>query len=240
MAYLGRFFSILLVAILAVSILIMVKSASAQSLPNPDVPEFTVAYVDNSYYVSDPTTVVDQFGNSRAVEGYVENMTVEFSIENQAFTPYTTPYNSSDPYNTGQTVNLMYNIRMKSHLESNWTYITHLSEGYLKQSNINFTTASYPLDYLFPSNIPDGTEIDFQVQALIGYVHRYSIVNSWTFNGTESEWSPIQTITLSDESVSPSTTVPEFPYLLVIPLLLSVLAVALAFKTKKPGYFRNH
>ena len=232
MGTVGKGFSILLVIILAVSSLMIIESTNAMSIPKPSVPEFSVGYVDDSYYVSTPSTITDQHGNSRVVQGYVENKTVEFSIKNQAFTPYTIPNNSSDPYNTGQTVNLMFNIRMKRTLDSNWTYITHLSDGYLKQSDTNFTIASYQLDYLFPSNIPYGTAVDFQVQALIGYVHRYPIINSETFNGTESDWSNTQTITIPETSTStspnptPTPTIPEFP-LWIIPILLTMM-VALA------------
>jgi hypothetical protein len=195
------------------------------SIPKPSVPEFSVRYFDNSYYASTPTTITDQYGNSRVEEGYVENKTVEFSIRNQAFTPYTNPYNSSDPYNTGQTVNLMFNIRMKSNLESNWTYITHLSDGYLIQSNSNFTTASYQLGYLFQSSIPHGSEVGFQVQALVGYVHRYPTIASWTFNGTESDWSNTKTIIIPASSSSTTPTIPELPSW-TIPLLLTVMVAS--------------
>ena len=218
---------------MALSSLIIVESAIAQSIPTPSLPEFSVRYVDNSYYVSTPTTITDQYGNSRVVQGYIDNKTVEFSIKNQAFTPYTITYNASDPYNTGQTVNLMYNIRMKSHLENNWTYITHLSDGYLKQSNSNVTTASYQLEYLFPSSIPYGAAVDFQVQSLIGYVHRYPVINSWTFNGTESDWSNTQTITIPNNSTSPTPTVPEFPAIAIVPLLLSLFSVAVIVRHRK-------
>ena len=207
------------------------------SIPKPSIPEFSVRYVDNSYYASTPTTVIDQYGNSRVVQGYIENKTVEFSIRNQAFTPYTIPYNSSDPYNTGQTVDLMFNIRMKSTLESNWTYITHLSDGYLKQSDADFTTASYQLNYLFPSNIPYGTAVDFQIQALKGYLHRYPTLNSDTFNGTESDWSQIQTLTIpaSSSSQSPTPTVPEVPLwstLLLLGIMLASAGLLVDYKNK--------
>jgi hypothetical protein len=216
--------------------LLIVKPAFAQSIPKPSIPEFSVRYVDNSYCVSTPTTITDQYDNSRVVQGDVENKTVEFSIKNQAFTPYIITYNSSDPYNTGQTVNLMFNIRMKSILDSNWTNITHLSDGYLKQSDVNFTTASYQLDYLFSSSIPYGTAVDFQVQALIGYVHRYPIINSETFNGSESDWSSIQTLTIpaSSNSQSPTPTVPELSWLVIVPLLLSLFLVAVIIRQRKP------
>ena len=226
MGSIRKSFALFFTLIMAISSLslFLVESAFAQSIPTPSIPEFSVRYIDNSYYVSTPSTITDQYSNSRVVQGYVENKTVEFSIKNQAFTPYTIPYNSSDPYNTGQTINLMFNIRMKSTLESNWTYITHLSDGYLKQSDTNFTTAIYQLNYLFPSNIPYGTAVDFQVQALIGYVHRYPIINSETFNGTESDWSSIQTLTIPASSISQSPTppVPEVP-LWTIPLSLTIM-----------------
>ena len=196
---------VIIILTLVASSLAMFEPASAQSIPTPSVPELSVRYVDNSYYVSTPTTITDQYGNSRVVQGYVENKTVEFFIKNQAFTPYTIPYNSSDPYNTGQTVNLMYNIRMKMHSDNNWQYITHLSDGYLKQSDTNSTIASYQLENLFPMGVPSG-QVDFQVQALIGYVHRYPTLNSWTLNGTQSDWSKTQTITIPESSSSNSTS----------------------------------
>lgn len=217
MSSIGKSFALVLIVVMAMSSLsvMMVKFASAQSFNTPSVPEFSVRYVDNSYYASNPITITDQYGNSRVVQGYVENKTVEFSIKNQAFTSYTIPYNSSDSSNTGQTVNLMFNIRTKVHSGDNWMYVTHLSDGYLKQSDTNFTTASYQLDYLFPISIPYGMEVDFQVQALIGYVHRYPIINSDTFNGTESDWSSIQTLTIPSTSTSispsPTSTVTELP-----------------------------
>ena len=44
--------SLLLVVILAFTILIMVKSISAQSVPKPSVPEFTVKFVNASYSIA--------------------------------------------------------------------------------------------------------------------------------------------------------------------------------------------
>jgi hypothetical protein len=88
------------------------------------------------------------------------------------------------------------------------------------------------LDYLFPSNIPYGIAVDFQVQALIGYVHRYPIINSEIFNGTESDWSNTQTITIPETSSStspnptPTPNVPEFSSLTILLLLSIMLATA--------------
>ena len=47
----NRCATLLLVAVLILSSLIIVGSAFAQSIPKPSVPEFTVKYIDSSYYV---------------------------------------------------------------------------------------------------------------------------------------------------------------------------------------------
>lgn len=236
MAKLGKFLSLCLVVMFAVSILLMVKPITAQSISKPSVPEFSVKYSDNSFYSPTPTTIFDQYGNFMILQGYIENKTIEFTISNQAFTAYTIPYNSSDPTNTGQTVHLMYNIRMKSSSYSDWQYITHLSDGYLPQSNSSETIVSFQVDNLFPLGISKDEEVSFQVQALIGYVHRYPVIASWTFNGTQSEWSNTQTITIPSVS-SPSPTVPEFP---ITVLLISVLAaVSLLLIIGKKGIQRS-
>jgi hypothetical protein len=227
--------ALILIGLMAISSasLLAVRPANGQTqpIPTPSVPEFSVKYVDNSYYAPTSTTITDQNGNFRVVQGYVENKTFEFTIQNQAFTPYTVLYNTSQT-----VVSLMYNIRMKPHSSNDsWVYMTHLSDGYLSQSVGNSTIASYPVDQLFPSGIPYNSLVDAQVQALIGNVHRYNIVASWTFNGTESDWSSTQTVTIPASSPSPTSTssVPEFPAIALLPLLLSVLSVAVIIRNRK-------
>jgi hypothetical protein len=82
--------------------------------------------------------------------------------------------------------------------------------------------------------ITPGRQIDFRVQALTG---SYIPNDNSTFTGEAGDWSPIQTITISASSTpvstSPTPTVPEFP-LIAIPLLLSLLTVAVILTQKKP------
>jgi hypothetical protein len=230
----GKFLTLCLVAILAVSSLLMVIPTNAQTIPKPFIPEFSVRYVDNSFYAPDPTAIYDQYGNFQILQGYIDNKTIEFTINNQVFTAYTIPYNSNDPTNTGQTVHLMYNIRMKSSAYNDWQYITHLSDGYLIQSNTSQTTASFRVDSLFSLGISKDEEISFQVQALIGYVHRYPVIASWTFNGTKSDWSTIQTIIIpATNNPSPSPTVPEFPITLSLVAVLAAVSLLLVLGKKK-------
>ncbi len=86
-------FSLLFVVILAVSSLIIVESATAQSIPKPSVPEFTLKYVDHSYDVPPTTTTtIDPYTGKQTQAtqpGYrVENKTLDVIIKNQNFTAY--------------------------------------------------------------------------------------------------------------------------------------------------------
>jgi hypothetical protein len=104
--------------------------------------------------------------------------------------------------------------------------------------NEEFTISSFSfkdnrIKGLLILNIPFGSETDFQVQALIGYYGSDNV-----FVGKTSAWNTPQSIqhaTLPSDYNYPSPTVPEFPYLTAIPLLLSVLVVALAFRIRKFG-----
>ena len=59
MGSIGKGLSLLLVVILVGSSLIMVESASAQSIPKPSIPEFTVNLIDSSYDIP-PSSSVDK------------------------------------------------------------------------------------------------------------------------------------------------------------------------------------
>lgn len=241
----NKAFTILLILILAVSSPMMAKPASA-SVPKPSVPEFTVKFVDNSYgvpttYSTDPYT-----GKNVTHPTYrVINKTIEVMIKNQPFVPY---YDA----NSNSTISLYYNIRMKGHFESNWTNIYPIDDT-PPMSNSEYTTFSYPLvefsnapaAYDFPfigsKSFPDGAQVDFQVEAMIGYfqpvVYPDGRTSRWVFNfiGEESGWSNTRTITMPDSSasVSPSPTVPEFPPLVILPLFMLMLSVALILKLRK-------
>jgi hypothetical protein len=87
---------------------------------------------------------------------------------------------------------------------------------------------------------PSGAQIDFQVEAMIGYVHRVHNPNAtshlemfpYLFTGETSGWSETQTITLptfaSSPTSSPSTTsTPKTPETLQFEAILGA-AIAVA------------
>jgi hypothetical protein len=199
--------TLLLITVLTVSSLLMVGSAFAQSIPTPSVPEFTVKVAD-----------------SKAIEA---------TIKNQPFVPY---YDSSSGWN----ISLYYNIRIKGHSEQNWT-ILYLIEDVPTQSNSNHTILSYPLSdentnsYILGDKIlefPFSSQVDFQVEAMIGYIHRVLDPNAtsqldlypYVFTGEESGWSSTQTITIGEIQTSPEPTFSPEPA-----LILGVIAIVAVF-----------
>lgn len=177
---------LLLITVLALSSLVMVNSASAQSIP-----EFTISLEAHPYDV--PTTYgVDEYTgeNITIEEGYhVRNESIVFTIENQPMS------------------NLFFNIRSKGHFGDDWTERYHYDKSspgdLVPQSNtFGNTMISIPVGY--PVN---GAEIDFQVQAVAyHYVEFYVSDHPWypelgghyekrlTLRGT-SGWSKTQTMT---------------------------------------------
>jgi hypothetical protein len=137
--------TLLLIAVLIVSSLIVVESAFAQS-----VPDFTLKFEAHPYDV--PTTYgIDPYTGKNVTieEGYhARNETIIFTIKNQPFS------------------NLFYNIRYKGHFGDVWTklysYEQYSSGSLVPQSNSAYTVISIPAKYPFVN----GAKIDFQVQAV--------------------------------------------------------------------------
>ena len=162
------------------------------SIPKPSVPEFTVKLVDHSYDV--PTTYsVDQYtGKTITHYGYhVENKSIEVSIKNQPFTPYT----DAD----GHEVKLYYNIRVKGHYGEDWTAPTSF-QGYDPISRIPVYSSSGYTVVTCSASYPADAKVDFQVEAFVGHLyydslpdHPLAIFTAFKVDAT-SGWSNTQTI----------------------------------------------
>jgi len=168
-------FTLLLVVILIISSVIIVESAYAQLLPKPSVPEFTLKYIDNSHNVP-PIYGTDPYTGKNVItqEGYyIQNKSVEIRIKNQPFASYR---NEND-----SIVGLWYNVVSKGHFQV-WSNGTIPIDNYLFGSDSDYTIISCGLDGNNGSEpfrgdfwlggvgiIPDGGQLDFRIQALIGY-----------------------------------------------------------------------
>jgi hypothetical protein len=217
--------TLFLTLVIALSCLTMaiVKSVNAQSVAKPSVPEFTAKYVDRSYDIP-PTYGTDQYTGKTVVTNqgeHIDNRTVEFTIKNQPFAPFTD--------DLGNSINMFYNIRFKGSFGKNWTEMFGVERmvwysfgnpeddyGYVVQdTSSQYTTVIYTL----PWNIPSEGTMDIQVEALQGYTNRTIVIGhinmvqvAYTFYGQESGWSNMQTITLGAASTSTSNPTPaELP-----------------------------
>ena len=206
---------LMLLALITLSSLAMIGSAFAQLIPKPSVPEFTVQIVSYPYDV--PTThSIDPFtGQNITQEGYhVENKSIEVRIKNQPFTPYQIQDSNGNEW----TINLHYNIRIKGHFSEDWIELYRASDGYPIQHGKDDVVLSYVLepntDTVWGTKyvtIPAGGQVDFQVKAMIGYVHREVTMpvpgTGWLFTGETSGWSNTQTLIIGENL--PSSTEPS-------------------------------
>jgi hypothetical protein len=210
-------------------------------IPTPSVPEFTVKYVNSSYevptsYSTDPYTGQ----NVTHPSYYVDNESIVVTIKNQPFVSFMDTVNG-EPWN----ISLFYNIEMKGHYAENWT--DQYPEDpwypwYPANSNSNYTIISNTYgNYSILGDIPSGAQVDFQVEALIGYIDRdfsHGFFDApYVFNGQTSGWSNTQTITIGSTSTSPTPNstqaVSEFPTWIILPLFAVIILTSAHAMAKK-------
>ncbi len=258
---LGKSLALCLVLLLAVSVLFsVVVPASAQTVPQPSVPEFTLKYVSSSYTVTttNPYTGVTE-------KELVSNDSIVITITNQPF-----------PYSEYQ---LYYNVRTKPHFEGDWyeiyplanltssykggydfTYAQYIWRG-VPQSDSSYTTiaflveptnlyqgSGYDVDGIFGYlGIPYGSQLDFQVEAQVGHPlgiwvgdhPLYPMAGGHLEPGIaydlSSGWSNTKTTSIGESSGSalPSPSVPEFPAMIILPLFIAVPVITAIIYRKK-------
>jgi len=213
----AAFIIALLLSALAVSIFFGIVHAK------PSVPEFTVKYVNLTYDVP-PTYGIDEFTGETVImqEGYhVDNQSAVFKINNQPFNPYTD--------SGGNNISLYYNFRAKGHFGDEWRYYPFSDSGYSSSrysamiysfgsipeflaSTSEYTELSVNLGIFYRyENLQTGDQIDFQVQAQIGYID-YSGDGWYSFIGETSDWSETQTMTFGEsQTLTPSPETTPFP-----------------------------
>lgn len=203
-----------LTALLTVSSLLITSVHS--EVTKPSIPDFTTRLVDNSYdvlttYSTDPYT-----GSTITHPAHrVTNQSVELVIKNQPFVSTTIE---------GWSTSFFYNVRMKGHYGEDWlTLYNPTVTPYYAQLDSENTVISLPYSVsdahlsVGPlSGLPLNTEIDFQVEALAGYVHRVSNSSATNplemfprvFEGETSGWSSTQTLTICNNTLIPTPPAP--------------------------------
>jgi hypothetical protein len=183
---------LLLVLILVASSFMLIKPAGAQSITKRSVPKFTLEFTYSQY-------------------GF---KTVVVNITNQAFASTI----------NGTTYQLYYNIRQKEHTEDKWTERTWSFNGpgsLVPQTN----NSQYTIESIPASAYPNTTQIDFQIQAMLGGNFTRHPASGSPFIpdyrefgipvNSQSDWSSIQTITLTQitpaETPTPTITPTQTP-----------------------------
>ena len=259
MGKIGKTYALFLTLIIAMLCLTLqtAKPTNAQTISKPLTPQFTIQIIDRSYDVpSKTTTTTDQYtGQQKTITqpGYhVENKSIELTIKNQQ------PSQNKDA--NGITRTLFYNISEKGHFGNDWNY--YPQPTYYYASDSAYTTVSFLIGN--PSSdmtiyTPEEGELDFAVQAVVGYYHDevfqaipdrpLSLSVRTVFIGETSDWSTAQTLSFSSgsasttsyasDSPSPSPTVPELSWLVIVPLLLSVPAVVVMLRHRKTANLKQ-
>ncbi len=212
-------FSLLFVVILAVTSIIIVKTAYAQSVPKPSIPEFTIQTQANTTTIT--LTIRNQpfDAASQYPDGFFYNVAI--SVDGKNWSELYHVEDAEDWY--------------PQQSNSSTTVLTYVAGE----------TIYYPRDTSQGVGvIPKSGEVAFQVQAMIGHRDRGAFKNGfmpYVFVGETSDWSNTQTINIPETipTISPSPnptptpTVPEISSLVVIPLIFGVCAIAVILKHRK-------
>jgi len=167
----SKTFAFLLILIIAMSCLTLlaVKPANAQAIPKLSVPEFTVRYVDSSYYVP-PIYGIDEYSGEKVQTGggfTNYNKTVELSIKPQPFTPYVD--------SEGHDVNLEYIVEYRGHFGEEWKRYPHNWNIDNSYNTVYFGLGSEYSDHSISAPHADlgylsaRDPVDFRVKAQVGY-----------------------------------------------------------------------
>ncbi len=165
-----------------------------------------------------------------------DNFSIEFNITNQPFT------NSS----IVNAISYPIQVRVRETNTSVWVQ-TYADSNYDLQSNGTYTTLTMPIYFLKASQ--NASSIDIQMKAQTGYYSRIYKQGQmpgellvptdgyWDINfkpAEKSEWSNTQTINLNQAStISPTPTVPEFSWLMILPLFLSLLFIVVLNRKRR-------
>lgn len=177
--------SLLLILILVVLSLIIVESVFAQSIAKPSIPEFTA-------------TLISSPSESQSI-----NRTIELAIKNQ---PIISFYNVRMRVNDGDWIPLYPNNSVPIQSTDEFTVLSYRSGHLGVESQYHFGYRA--------ENLSASDKVDFQVQAMVGSIHRVFNPNAtnqlemypYVFSGETSDWSNTQTITMPEEANSDSET----------------------------------
>jgi hypothetical protein len=268
-------FFILIIAISGLS-LMMVKPANAQTIPTSTTPQFTVKFVNASYTMTTTNSYTGQSQtqliNNNSIEIMIKNQPFDYSNNGL---PYQIYFNVRvKPYfsNTDNWTEIypLENLTSSQANENGFPYAWYMLPESPPQSNQDYTTIAFPViptevydasgydvqrPYTghnawlptFLNAIPIVSQLDFQIQALVGHNSTYWYIQhpfTPTYGGysapavsydSASGWSNTQTMAIGEiasTSPTPTPTVPEVTWF-VLPLLILALSATAVLMLRK-------
>jgi hypothetical protein len=224
--------------------LLTVKPANAQiEVTTPIIPAFNVTFQTYSEYIP-PIYGVDPSSGKAVMTkaGYTQlDQWVNVNIGGQPFVRY----NNS----AGQLISLYYEVRWKGNHDTSWQTVPqsiHFEDaadslasqaiGCLISIGFKGVNSGGGAEGYMALLDPTATQIDFQVEAMIGYYN-----SNDAFVGQSSGWSNTQTHQVQVVpnptptpilTLTPTPSVPEFSWLTILPILLTT-TIALTIVRKK-------
>lgn len=229
-----RVSSVLLIILAILSLTLVTAHQVSGSETKLPPPVFTLKPTTNNFSISPTSTINPYTGENETSPSYSGvSRGIEITIKNQPFTPYT----DAD----GNLINVYYNVSFKGHFGDVWGHYPDATyEDLFNASTSTYTIINVSMEP-YPS-IPDGGQLDFRLQALIGY-YNYNTAPSGTkyvtgFTALEtSDWSNTQTVTLTriySTSPNPSPTIPEFSAFAILSLMVALFCAVLLSKNATP------
>jgi hypothetical protein len=260
MSKMGKILSLLIVLSLAISIVITAQTVSAQSAPKPAIPQFTVRYVNASQSVTNTNPYTGakelQLIDNNSIEVTIDNQPWSYSNSQIYYNIRVRPHFASSENWTE-----IYPLRNLTSAFNNgeFSYAEYISSDTPLMPNSGHFMAYFPVVvtqyygesgydvqryysgdegqegeyFAFLHGIPYGSQLDFQVEALVGHeaqvfvndhplapmvIGHYETAHAFDIT---SGWSNTQTTGIS--------SVPEFPSLpsLLFLMLASSIAIVI-------------
>lgn len=214
-------------------------STDVSDIPKPSVPEFTTKFVNASYLVTttNPYTGLDETEQ-------ISNDSIEISITNQPFdySKHQIFYNIrvKPHFADGWTEVYPLRNRTSSYGDDGFSYAEYINDDSPPQTKSSYTIIAFPVvptelylasgydikryysgadgqegvSFAFLSAIPDGGQVDFEIEALVSHdaevyindhplapwpIGHYEQANAFDIS---SGWSNTQTITIGDSQTS--------------------------------------
>jgi hypothetical protein len=213
---------------------IVQASTDISGIQKPSIPEFTVKFVNASYTV----TITNSYTGLDETK-QISNNSIEIKITNQPFdySDYKIYFNLRVKPRFADNWTEVYPLRtFASSYEGdyNFSHAEYINDYSKSQSNSSYTLivfsvvptelylgSGYDVEGTFLSAIPDGSQLDFQVEALVGHPSQRWVSDHalypWLGGGYTSAvaydetsgWSNTQTVTIGESQTptpSPATT----------------------------------